>query len=224
MTDTPDPVPETAAPETPPEEAPATETPSAEEQAAAEQAAREAAEQQERRAGLKRILEALLFSSDRPIGTRQLAQASGAADGREARSILKEMQAEYEEEGRAFAVEEVAGGFQLLSRPEFAPYISRLHESQQQESLSKAALETLAIVAYRQPITRADVEDIRGVQCGAVLRTLVDRRLLRVTGRSEELGRPLLYGTTSQFLQVFGLSSLSELPKKKKLAPPKTEE
>ncbi len=184
------------------------------------ESAQQAAEQQEHRARLKRVLEALLFSSDRPIHARQLAQAAGAADGHEARSLLKEMQAEYDEQGRAFAVEEVAGGFQLLSRPEFAPYISRLHESQQQESLSKAALETLAIVAYRQPITRAAVEDIRGVQCGPVLRTLVDRRLLRVTGRSEELGRPLLYGTTSQFLQVFGLSSLSELPKKRKLAPP----
>jgi segregation and condensation protein B len=178
------------------------------------------AEQLERLAGIKRILEALLFSSDRPVGTRQLAEAAGAADGHEARSLLKEMQSEYDEQGRAFALEEVAGGFQLMSRPQFAPYISRLHDSQQQESLSKAALETLAIVAYRQPITRAEIEDIRGVQCGPVLRGLVDRRLLRVTGRSEELGRPLLYGTTSQFLQAFGLSSLSELPKKPKLAQP----
>ena len=177
-------------------------------------------EQLERLAGIKRILEALLFSSDRPVGTRQLAEAAGAADGHEARSLLKEMQSEYDEQGRAFALEEVAGGFQLMSRPQFAPYISRLHDSQQQESLSKAALETLAIVAYRQPITRAEIEDIRGVQCGPVLRGLVDRRLLRVTGRSEELGRPLLYGTTSQFLQAFGLSSLSELPKKPKLAQP----
>jgi segregation and condensation protein B len=207
MTDTPEPMPEAAA-------APQVEP---------EQAAREAAERAERRAGLKRVLEALLFSSDRPIHARQLAEAAGAADGHEARSILKEMQAEYDEQGRAFAIEEVAGGFQLLSRPEFAPYIGRLHESQQQESLSKAALETLAIVAYRQPITRAAIEDIRGVQCGPVLRTLVDRRLLRVSGRSEELGRPLLYATTSQFLQVFGLSSLSELPKKQKLAQPSTD-
>jgi segregation and condensation protein B len=178
------------------------------------------ADQLERRAGIKRILEALLFSSDRPVGTRQLAEAAGAADGHEARSLLKEMQDEYDGQQRAFALEEVAGGFQLMSRPQFAPYISRLHDSQQQESLSKAALETLAIVAYRQPITRAEIEDIRGVQCGPVLRGLVDRRLLRVTGRSQELGRPLLYGTTSQFLQVFGLSSLSELPKKPKLGLP----
>jgi segregation and condensation protein B len=194
-------------------------------EAAADQAESEqpAAGEQERRARIKRILEALLFSSDRPLHARQLAEAAGAADGHEARSLLKEMQAEYDGQGRAFALEEVAGGFQLMSRPEFAPFIGRLHEGQQRESLSKAALETLAIIAYRQPITRAAIEDIRGVQCGPVLRTLVDRRLARVSGRSEELGRPLLYGTTSQFLQVFGLSSLSELPKKKKLAPPKAE-
>ena len=209
MSHTPDPAPEIV-------QQPAAQEAAAD-QAGAEQAA---AEKQERRARLKRILEALLFSSDRPLHARQLAEAAGAADGHEARSLLKEMQGEYDEQGRAFALEEVAGGFQLMSRPEFAPFIGRLHEGQQRESLSKAALETLAIVAYRQPITRAAVEDIRGVQCGPVLRTLVDRRLVRVTGRSEELGRPLLYGTTSQFLQVFGLSSLSELPKKSKLSLP----
>ena len=147
-------------------------------------------EQLERRAGIKRILEALLFSSDKPIGTRQLAEAAGAADGHEARSLLKEMRDEYDEQGRAFALEEVAGGFQLMSRPEFAPYISRLHDSQQQESLSKAALETLAIVAYRQPITRAEIEDIRGVQCGPVLRGLVDRRLLAGDGPQRGAGPP----------------------------------
>jgi len=178
------------------------------------------AQDPERRARIKRILEALLFSSERPIRTRQLAEAAGAADGHEVRGLLREMQRQYDEAGHAFALEQVAGGFQLMSRPEFAPYITRLHETQQQDSLSKAALETLAIVAYRQPITRAEVEDIRGVQCGQVLRTLVEKRLLRVTGRSEELGRPMLYGTTSQFLQVFGLGSLSDLPKKSKFGLP----
>jgi segregation and condensation protein B len=167
-----------------------------------------------RRGELKRIVEALLFSSPRPIKARQLADASGARDGREVRSIVKELAAEYDAAERAFAVEEVAGGFQLMTRPEFAQWVRQLHSTQQQDTLSKAALETLAIVAYRQPVNRADVEDIRGVQCGQVLRALVDRRLLRIVGRSEELGRPLLYGTTRQFLQAFGLRSLSDLPRK----------
>ncbi|MHC4480070.1 MAG: SMC-Scp complex subunit ScpB [Planctomycetota bacterium] len=170
--------------------------------------------------GPKRIIEALLFSSERPISSGRLAEISGAADGRRARAIALELQREYEEEGRAFAVEEIAGGFQLLTRTQFAPWVSRLHERQQQETLSKAALETVAIVAYRQPTTRAEVEDIRGVQCGHILRSLVEKRLLKVTGRSEELGRPLLYGTTRHFLAAFGLRSLDDLPKRREFGAP----
>jgi segregation and condensation protein B len=143
---------------------------------------------------------------------------SGARDGRQVRGLIRRLSRQYDEQGRAFAVEEIAGGFQLLTRPEFGLWISRLHSRQQSDSLSKAALETLAIVAYRQPITRAEVDDIRGVQCGPVLRGLVDRRLIKVVGRSEELGRPLLYGTTRRFLEVFGLKSLSELPKRAEFA------
>jgi segregation and condensation protein B len=164
---------------------------------------------------VKRVIEALLFSSARPIGASRLAELSGAADGNQARRIVGELREEYDAARRAFAVEELAGGFQLLTRAEFAPYVSRLHSRQQQETLSKAALETLAIVAYRQPITRAQVEDIRGVQCGHMLRSLVEKRLVRVTGKSEELGRPLLYGTTKQFLEAFGLKSLKDLPRRR---------
>lgn len=163
---------------------------------------------------VKRVIEALLFSTARPVTASRLAELSGAEDGNQARRIVGELRDEYEAAGRAFAVEELAGGFQLLTRPEFAPYVTSLHGRQQQESLSKAALETLAIVAYRQPITRAQVEDIRGVQCGHILRSLVEKRLIRVTGKSEELGRPLLYGTTRQFLAVFGLKSLKDLPRR----------
>ncbi|KPK63161.1 MAG: hypothetical protein AMK73_05345 [Planctomycetes bacterium SM23_32] len=169
---------------------------------------------------VKRIVEALLFSSDRPISSARLAELSEAADGREARRAARQLQAEYQAEGRAFAIEEIAGGFQLLSRPEFAPWVSRLHNRQQQETLSKAALETLAIVAYRQPITRAEIEDIRGVQCGHILRSLVERRMLKVAGRSSELGRPLLYATTRYFLEAFGLRSLRDLPQRKEFGPP----
>jgi segregation and condensation protein B len=171
-------------------------------------------------ARVKRVVEALLFSSDRPISTRRLADLAEAEDGHQARRAVRELQQEYAAEGRAFAIEEIAGGFQLLSRPEFAAYVARLHNRQQQEALSKAALETLAIVAYRQPITRAEVEDIRGVQCGHILRSLVERRLLKVTGRSPELGRPLLYGTTKHFLEAFGLRSVKDLPQRKEFGPP----
>jgi len=167
---------------------------------------------------LKRILEAVLFSSSRPISSSQLAEVSGAANGRDVRKALKELQQEYEAEERSFAIEELAGGFQVLTRPEYDSYIARLHSRQQDDTLSKAALETLAIVAYRQPITRAEVEDIRGVGAGHILRSLVEKRLLKVAGKSDELGRALLYGTTKQFLQVFGLRSLSELPKRSEFA------
>ncbi len=170
------------------------------------------------RARLEGIVEALLFSSDRPVSAGRLAQVCGAKDGREVRSIVKRLQEHYDSQGRSFCIEEIAGGFQLLTRPEFAPWVSQLQSRQQQESMSQAALETLAIVAYRQPITRAEVEDIRGVQCGHMLRSLAEKRLVRVVGRSDELGRPMLYGTTRQFMQVFGLRSLRDLPKKSEFA------
>jgi len=165
-------------------------------------------------ARLKAVVEALLFSTDRPVSARRLADAAGAEDGHQVRRIVKELQRQYDEGGHAFALEEIAGGFQLLTRPEFAPWIGRLNSQQRQETLSKAALETLAIVAYRQPITRAEVDDIRGVQCAGILRSLAGRRLAKVLGRSQELGRPLLYGTTRHFLEVFGLRSLKDLPKR----------
>lgn len=163
---------------------------------------------------VKRVIEALLFSADRPVSASRLAEISGAGDGRQVRRVVKELQQEYDAGGRAFAIEEIAGGFQLLSRPEFAPWVLQLANRRQQETLSKAALETLAIVSYRQPITRAEIEDIRGVQSGHILRSLVDRRMLKVVGKSEELGRPLLYGTTRRFLEAFGLRSLKDLPRR----------
>jgi segregation and condensation protein B len=115
--------------------------------------------------------------------------------------------------GTAFRVEEVAGGYQLMTRSKFAPWLRRLHAAKAEIGLSASAMETLAIVAYRQPALRTEIEAIRGVQSGEVLRQLIERDLVRITGRSNELGRPFLYGTTKQFLQVFGLRRLEELPK-----------
>lgn len=157
-------------------------------------------------------LEAVLFLAREPLGLRKLAQLANLADGTEARTLIAQLRQRYDERGCAFQVEHVAGGYQLLSRATFAPWLRSLVPPEQEIQLSPPALETLAVVAYRQPVLRADVEAVRGVGCGEILRQLLDRDLLRIVGRSEELGRPLWYGTTKRFLRVFGLNSLDELP------------
>src|SRR5690606_33522853 len=121
---------------------------------------------------------------------------------------------------RSFRVEQVAGGYQILTRPQYKDAVAALHRTKQDNKLSPAAMETLAIVAYKQPILRAEIETIRGVACGEVLRSLMDRHLVKIVGRAEELGRPMLYGTTKTFLQVFGLGTLKDLPKAEELNKP----
>ncbi len=165
-------------------------------------------------------VEAALFAADEPLPPRKLAAAANLADAAEARRLAHKLQALCEEEGSAFQVEELAGGFQLLTRPEFHPWLVRLRRSGTDLRLSPAARETLAIIAYRQPIMRADVESIRGVQCSDVLRQLMEKGLVRIAGRDDSLGRPVLYGTTKKFLQVLGLRSLRDLPQAEVLRPP----
>lgn len=157
-------------------------------------------------------LEAVLLLAREPMSLRKLAQSANLADATEARTLLADLRRCYDARGAAFTVEQLAGGFQLMTRPKFAPWLRPLVPSEEQVRLSPPALETLAVVAYRQPVLRAEVEAIRGVACGEILRLLLDRDLLRIVGRSEELGRPLWYGTTKRFLQVFGLSNLDALP------------
>lgn len=157
-------------------------------------------------------LEAVLFLAREPLSTRKLAKLAKLADGTEARTLLKQVARRYQQRGRALQLVEVAGGFQLLTRPQLAPWLGRLHGEAQDVRLSAPALETLSVVAYRQPVVRAEVEAIRGVQCGEILRVLMERDLLRIVGRADELGRPFLYGTTKNFLQVFGLKRLDQLP------------
>ena len=169
-------------------------------------------------------LEAVLFLAREPQSTRRLAQLADLADGTEARSLVRKLNRLYDESGCAFRAAEVAGGFQLMSRPKFAPWLRRLLPAAEEVRLSAPAMETLAVVAYRQPVLRADVEAIRGVQCGEILRQLMERELVRIAGRSEELGRPFLYGTTRRFLQVFGLRHLDELPRAELLRPIISEE
>lgn len=157
-------------------------------------------------------LEAVLFLASEPLGLRKLAQLANLADATEARTLVGQLQLRYDQRGCAFQIAHVAGGYQLLTRRELAPWLRPLAGVLSEIRLSSPALETLAIVAYRQPVLRAEIEAIRGVACGEILRQLLDRDLLRIIDRSEELGRPLRYGTTRRFLQVFGLNSLNDLP------------
>jgi len=165
-------------------------------------------------------LEAVLFLSQQPQGSRKLAELTGLADGTKARTLVRSLNKRYDIQGSAFRVEEVAGGFQLMTRPEFAPWLRRLHGTNVEVRLSAPAMETLSVVAYRQPILRAEIEAVRGVQCGEILRQLIERNLVRIAGRSEELGRPFLYGTTRRFLEIFGLRNLDELPRAERFRPP----
>ncbi len=158
-------------------------------------------------------LEAVLFVAREPLSSRKLAQFAGLADGTEARTLVRRLNRRYDQEGSAFRAEEVGGGFQFLSRPKFGNWLRRLHRAPVEVRLSAPALETLAVVAYRQPVLRADIEAIRGVDCGEILRQLMERDLVRIVGRSSDLGRPYLYGTTKRFLQYFGLRHLDDLPR-----------
>jgi segregation and condensation protein B len=159
------------------------------------------------------LVEALLLAADEPLNTRRLAQAAGLPDANTARRLVRKLQHFYDRDGTAFQIEELAGGFLLLTRPQYHLWVSSLRRAASEVRLSGAARETLAIVAYRQPIMRADIEGIRGVHCGEMLRLLMEKGLVRIAGRDNSLGRPVLYGTTRKFLQVFGLRSLKDLPK-----------
>jgi len=162
-------------------------------------------------ATVDRGVEAALLVSDRAVGPTRLAEAVGCGEG-EVTAAIGRLNAAYEAAGRAFRVEDVAGGYRLMTVPGVAEVVERMHRKRGDHRLSVSQLETLAIVAYKQPVLRAEVEAIRGAGCGEVLRQLMDRRLVKVVGRAEELGRPLLYGTTPTFLEVFGLKNVAELP------------
>lgn len=157
-------------------------------------------------------LEAILWLADEPLTERKLTTAIGAADAAETRLLIQELRHLLDADQSAFQIEELAGGFQLLTRPEYYPWLVRLRRSIPEHKLSPALMETLAIIAYRQPIMRADIENIRGVHCGDAVRVLMERKLVQIAGRHDSLGRPVLYGTTKKFLQAFGLKDLDELP------------
>ncbi len=171
---------------------------------------------------LRPVLEAILFSTDAPISAGKLAQTVGLDSTKPIKAAIAELNAIYGQRHAAYRIEERAGGYQLLTLPQYAQYIQRLTKARDEGRLTPAALETLAIIAYRQPILRVDVESIRGVACGEVIRTLMEYNLVKIVGRAEEIGRPMLYGTTKHFLEVFGLSSLKDLPSAEQLKEPKT--
>ncbi len=167
-----------------------------------------------------RIVEALLFSTDVPLSADKLAKIVGVGTPGEMKEHVETLNEGYERDGNAFRITEVAGGYRMLTLPTFNTWLNRLLRSRADSRLSGAALETLAVVAYKQPVLRAEIEAIRGVACGDVLNRLREMGLIKIVGRAEDLGRPMLYGTTRKFLDLFGLADLESLPQVEQLRPP----
>jgi segregation and condensation protein B len=165
-------------------------------------------------------LEAVLLVADVSLSPRRLAQLATLADATEARTLINRLNAAFEQAGTPFRVERVAAGYRLFTLPQFVYWLGKLHHREAELKLSPPSMETLTIIAYRQPITRADIEAIRGVQCSEMIKQLMERGLVRIGGEDESLGRPFLYETTRRFLEIFGLRELEELPLAAKLRLP----
>jgi len=166
----------------------------------------------------KSIIEALLFVSDEPLTEKKISGVfeEGEVPEKEAKAIIEELNQDFANSKRSFSIVNVAGGYQIKTLPEFLPWLTKLITTQKKERLSKPALETLAIIAYRQPIIRADIEVIRGVDVGGMLGSLLDKNLIKIVGRKDIPGRPFIYETTQLFLEYFGLGSLKDLPDREK--------
>jgi len=162
---------------------------------------------------LGRVVEAMLFAAHEALSSRRIARAIGFVSEARIDAVIAELARRHDAQQSPLMVAEIAGGWRLVTRPEYAPFLARLFSKAEKERLSQAALETLAIVAYRQPATRAEIEAVRGVLVGPLLRLLQERRLIKVVGRAEVVGRALQYGTTRRFLDHFGLGSIADLPK-----------
>jgi segregation and condensation protein B len=157
-------------------------------------------------------LEALLLSTHHPLTAAQVADVLELPGSKGVKQAIAGLNAAYEETGRSFRIEQVAGGYQILTLPQYGPILQKLHAREADTKLTKAAQETLAVIAYKQPVLRTDVEAIRGVSCGETIRSLMEKRLVKISGRADLPGRPILYGTTRRFLESFGLNSLKDLP------------
>ena len=165
---------------------------------------------------IKNIIESLLFVAEDPLTIDSIKKVLDSTDSNEIRNVLNELSSEYEVRKGGFFLREVAGGYQIRTRPEYSQWIKRLLRPNPLR-LSNAALETLAIVAYKQPVIRSDIEHLRGVDCGGILRMLLERKLIRVVGRKEIPGRPMIYTTTKKFLELFELKDLRDLPSPKEI-------
>ena len=162
------------------------------------------------------VVEAILFASDSSLPASKIA-AIAELPPRDVKEAVEQLNDRYEQARCAFRIESIAGGYQMMTLPEYHDILKRLLSTKKDNRLTQAALETLAIVAYRQPILRADIEAIRGVACGEMLRSLLEKQLVKIVGRAEVIGRPMLYGTTRRFLEIFGLSRLEDLPRVEEL-------
>lgn len=169
---------------------------------------------------IKPIIECLIFAAEEPITIRKLAEIIEGVDNARIEEAIAQLKKDYDMQGRSFQIEEIAGGYQLFTRSEYYEWIAKLRKKSGETKLSQAALETLAVIAYKQPVLRADVEAIRGVQSGQIIRLLMEKDLVKVVGRDESLGHPLLYGTTKKFLEHFGLKDIKDLPKIEELEAP----
>lgn len=170
----------------------------------------------------KSIVEALLFVSNEPLSKDQLKEVLKGISRDKLERIVGELNQEYVQSGRSFQIEEIAGGWQMRTKPEFSSWIRELLNVQHRESLSGPALETLAIIAYKQPITKPEIESIRGVNADYIVNSLLERGLIRVLGRKDVVGKPFLYGTSPEFLKHFGLSEIKDLPEVEELKLKKT--
>jgi segregation and condensation protein B len=162
---------------------------------------------------VRAVLEALIFASPQPLTPREITQVMGGVTKEAWKQALEEIQADYARDGRGIQLVEVAGGYQITTRPEYNDWIRELLDPKAPTRLSIQALETLAVIAYKQPVTLPEIIELRGVKSGGVIKTLLEKRLIRIVGRKEVVGRPMLYGTTKEFLLHFGLKDLAELPK-----------
>ncbi|HTZ11852.1 MAG TPA: SMC-Scp complex subunit ScpB [Candidatus Margulisiibacteriota bacterium] len=167
---------------------------------------------------LKSVVEALLFSSEKPLTLEQLKKAMDNLDPAEIRRAVEDLKSEYEQSNRGMRLMEVAGGYQMVTSSAFASFLKKLYKERKGEKLSKPALETLAIIAYKQPITKAEIESLRSVNIDGVIGSLSEKYLVRIVGRKKAPGRPFVFGTTRQFLEHFGLKSLEDLPKMENFA------
>jgi segregation and condensation protein B len=158
----------------------------------------------------KAVLEAIMLASPEPLTVKKIAEVMGL-DEKDARILVDDLRKEYQQPGRGLYVQEMAGGYVLTTRPEYAPFVEKLL-APRGKGLSHAALETLSIIAYRQPVTKAEIEGVRGVNVDRAVETLLERRLVKEMGRKDSPGRPMLFGTTNEFLQYFGLNALGDLP------------